>query len=1227
MKSLILPIKPNVLCVEETKRGIPASFDFSKLPYVGDEYDHNPDTPFLSKAIANYSFARPEFVLRDGIHLHWMPPPIFRQSMALPVITTSFLISIINNADSAKYLWDVLVEAGKDHTVLFGAETLVLTHSFHLWEDRIPKDIKEQTELYTLISDRLNGFTADGTIFPAVPTVWKISRVGKDGEVKEWTVESDFLHDFAPENKHLFSQIPWLEGYDKADSLPYRFIGRVLAREDAEIGLPENYLSNHSAGPLTALGYGELSFSSFYPNCRSVFGFHDPEINTAEKANGIEYHISGTYRDSKFDYLSHLSTYVQSKAALIKDIEERKEFVHNWVKDQLPVHFDIEEDRLPENVVCFGRIKLVKTLKTEDKRVEVTFGNSGTEAVAASLSNELGAKPLKMAHSGEAFNFEPSEIEDLIESIMMRDRVQTGPLDLGFKFREWRHEHEFYASQSGSRWVIQSSLADDEAEKQKPIELNDGLLSQLTALNQDQRLYDELSNTIQSLKQEAYDYWHHYMDSLYVNEFEIDTYPLPDDLKGLIEASILPKLYAQQAKSAETQVEIREKRDELIGALTEFKTLHLISVPSARFWHPKEPVICIKGNLLKGLLNEDGKPEDKNELYKGWTHQFASNQSVNLINSEDAVWNQLVESHFTFHIFNPTKTWNALLLDWQLEYFPMSGKQKPNRRADHYTTDYFTDNYTLPHNQTELEKKHEAHVLTDKVSVFEGRSALSPFPQNEVRSQILKHCQGLLEMDETEETDLAQLNERLSDFPEHEKHVSLLLAALQSLDSQTRLTQSLSGFHQALLGRRLGWQLPVADPLGFKFYQNFATALHNTINANMRSAPIAHKSFHPLRSGEVTIQKLRLIDSFGQFQDLPIGEVNGAKNMAGSEINRVLLPPRFVQGMRLNFRWMDYTSKGLESVNSKKTSPIIGWILPEYFERKILVFDAEGEPLGGFGDWDIENETAWENTPALNGVKSIAEMDDGRLKGFCKQFETEIQAKSIDALLTELKISDSQIEPEQTRDGDFMARLFGQPLAIVQAHLSLELQGKPKTSVTWDECWNRIHHPHLPASDDGVPAVEIKVRIGEHDQLNDGVVRYWNWQNSTDLVNIRSPHLEHDDFIKISVNAEVQDVGILMHPRGRVHLTTGVLPVKTIDLPDVHIEQVMKNLKGFLSVTPLLTDADALQMPLPALMDHQWNWVQPQINQELRAWQTQPWRLQNKAVIREGWIQINEKKK
>lgn len=1226
MKSLILPVKPNALCVEQTKRGIPASFDFSKLPYVGDGYDHSPDTPFLSKAIANYAFARPEFVLRDGIHLHWMPPPIFRQSMALPVITMPFLVSITTSTEVANFLWNVLVEAGRDHTVLFGSETLVLTKSFHLWEDRIPQSIKDQTELYALLSDRLNGFTADGTIFPAVPTVWKIRRIGTNGAVKEWTVESDFIHDSPPKNEHLFSQIPWLDMKD-GSKLPYRFIGRVLTGEEKEMGLPEQYLSNHSVGPLTALGYGELSFSSFYPNCISVFGFCDPEINSAQKANGIEYHISGMYRDSKFDYLSHLSGYVQSKAMQIDDAGERKNFVENWVKDHLSVYFDIENNQLPERVVCFGRIKLQKTFKSLDERVEVTIGNSGTEAIAASLSNELGASQLKTVHSGESFSFKPGEIEDLIESIMMRDRVQTEPLDFGFKFREWRHENEFYASQSGSRWVIQSSLSDDEAEPKNPTELNDRLLTLLSALNQDQRLYDELANTIQSLKQEAYDYWHHYMDSLYVNEFEIDTYPLPDDLKDLMEVNILPKLKTQQAKSAEIQVKIREKRKELFKALTAFKTLRLISVPAARFWHPKEPVICIKGELLKGLLNEDGEPEDKNKRYMGFTHEIAPNQMVNFADLGGAAWNELVESHFTFSIFNPTKTWNALLLDWQLEYFPVSGKLKPNRPADHYASDYLTSNYTLPHNQTELKKNSQAHVLTDKVAVFEGRSALSPFPQKDVRSQILKHCKDLLQLDENEEVDKEHIIQLLSDFPEQEKRVSLLLAALQSLDVQTRLTQSLSGFHQALMGRRAGWQLPVADPLGFEFYQNFALSLNHSINAEMRSAPIAHQPFHPLRTGEVAIQKLRLIDSFGQFQDLPIGKVIGAKDMAGSDTNRVLLPPRFVQGMRLNFRWMDYTrNSGFESVNSKKTSPIIGWILPEYLERKILVFDPSGRALGGFGAGQLENGTAWENTPALDGLKSIAEMDEGRLKAFCQSLKDEIEAKHIDVLLAEFYMSDSQIQPEQTRDGDFIARLFGQPLAIVQAHLSLELQGKPKTSATWDECWNRINHPNLPASDDGVPGVEIKVRIGEHDQLNDGVVRYWNWQNESHLANIRSPYMQHDDFIKISVNTDVQDIGLLMHPRGRVHLTTGVLPVKTIDLPDVHIEQVMKNLQGTLSVTPLLTDAEALQMPLPALMDHQWNWVQPEIDQELSAWRTQPWRLQNKTVIRDGWIQIGEKR-
>ncbi|HEX9921973.1 MAG TPA: hypothetical protein VGD99_04875, partial [Anaerolineae bacterium] len=57
------------------------------------------------------------------------------------------------------------------------------------------------------------------------------------------------------------------------------------------------YLDN-----LTAVGYGEPTFAAFYPNCHSVFGFHDDDYAGTIPAN-LRYDVIGWYNDPEADFL------------------------------------------------------------------------------------------------------------------------------------------------------------------------------------------------------------------------------------------------------------------------------------------------------------------------------------------------------------------------------------------------------------------------------------------------------------------------------------------------------------------------------------------------------------------------------------------------------------------------------------------------------------------------------------------------------------------------------------------------------------------------------------------------------------------------------------------------------------------------------------------------------------------------------------------------------------
>ena len=60
--------------------------------------------------------------------------------------------------------------------------------------------------------------------------------------------------------------------------------------------------SSERIGKLTAVGYGEPTFAAFYPNCHSVFGFHDGDYAGNVPA-GLRYDILGWYADPADDRL------------------------------------------------------------------------------------------------------------------------------------------------------------------------------------------------------------------------------------------------------------------------------------------------------------------------------------------------------------------------------------------------------------------------------------------------------------------------------------------------------------------------------------------------------------------------------------------------------------------------------------------------------------------------------------------------------------------------------------------------------------------------------------------------------------------------------------------------------------------------------------------------------------------------------------------------------------
>jgi hypothetical protein len=65
-----------------------------------------------------------------------------------------------------------------------------------------------------------------------------------------------------------------------------------------------------------------------------------------------------------------------------------------------------------------------------------------------------------------------------------------------------------------------------------------------------------------------------------------------------------------------------------------------------------------------------------------------------------------------------------------------------------------------------------------------------------------------------------------------------------------------------------------------------------------------------------------------------------------------------------------------------------------------------------------------------------------------------------------------------------------------------------------------------------------------------------------------------------------------MDPRGAVHATCGLLPVKAIDIPPELFAPQLADLRVTFRTRPVLTDPDGVALPLPGEPGAAWSWIE-----------------------------------
>jgi hypothetical protein len=575
--------------------------------------------------------------------------------------------------------------------------------------------------------------------------------------------------------------------------------------------------------------------------------------------------------------------------------------------------------------------------------------------------------------------------------------------------------------------------------------------------------------------------------------------------------------------------------------------------------------------------------------------------------------------------------WLPFSLRWSVYFYPF--QQVPTAKAPIYPVDLITSQFGF--GDTDLEYTGQPFSpSTQGIQQYSNTIFLTPHANINLQKQLSSFIQ-------------ANPKDPIMDE---------LKMILGKLKDKPVLSQALSGFNEALLMLQKEMQLPVADPNPSLFYDFTNITVNQAVDKNNTERPATGNSYNPIRMGLMQIASITLVDVFGRnVQVTQPNVVFRAQDMQQTVLtpaSNIYLPPRLTQASRLLFRWLSADDDTVEMNTHPATTPICGWVLVNHLDNNLWIYDSKGNVYGALIlNWD-RSRVLWQCAPGsiyfgLDALEFFNQLGvaNPHLKDLVLALYGDggqASAAYLNAFMLALDVASTTIEPANYAQYQTNAVLLGRPIALVRASLDLELMGEPayNQSWRWPDLAKQVTEDgkgnFIWGNDYGFTQVNFPVKIGNIPQTSDGLIGYFK---DNDYGTFYSPAVapgnSHvvpppDDSLVVNCDSDSPPVVIsmLIEPRGVIHATTGILPVKAIDIPpDQYVDALEKVSLAFLT-TPLLTSKSQLAMPLPAQSGGSWSWVE----NDGKAWsQTQQIAavtvdaLMNYAPqqILEGWLNLS----
>ena len=562
-----------------------------------------------------------------------------------------------------------------------------------------------------------------------------------------------------------------------------------------------------------------------------------------------------------------------------------------------------------------------------------------------------------------------------------------------------------------------------------------------------------------------------------------------DDLAGLLES--LPPSRDSQPQVARMRYVLRQ-------------------MDAPRYYQPTDPVVLLAASDLKpterhgmdGKNSEDGKLVCKIISIADFAavSQWTNSAPEPLATIRSTLLQEALDDDQIGARLWRMQPWHPFMLEWQVEMLPISAGSNREGDRQSYAASFVAQNYNLQETAVDLDLKPGASAGPRRADtgIYSGSCVLTDHASDLLLDKLDRYLQRVEESRDGQTEVLAETVETL-------RAVRDFLSARPNT-----LSQALDGFHEALLQRHQILQLPVADPIGFSDMKPLTEAVREATQGRHASSPLRDNDFTPIRSGRMKLRQLRLVDTFGRVK--PVLGPDQQTPIITSELLRVAdapndinLPPRLLQPARLNFRWLSADHAPGTAMNEPETNahpaytPVCGWILPNNLDGSLLVYDNTGEALGTI--LGVNGRTAWQPAPGSGLPHWEIERAESTMNPHLRKLVNTIvndlgkrDAAFFDQFLATLTSALENIAPEDFSHHESLALLMGRPIAVVRALVNLELRGQPAVnqslSAFLPDMMRGVDSQGDRTSDD-FTHVRFPIRIGEDQQLNDGLVGYF----------------------------------------------------------------------------------------------------------------------------------------